>query len=141
MTEQYASATPDSSESKRAKLWKVAAIVLAGLYLATIVRMMVSGDWSDHVAWRMVGLITLATGVLLLIAIALAPAPRPQQKRWPIRRKAATVIVIVLVLGGTIRWISTDAGDPLAQVLLQTGALAAMLLSIAGWLPLGSLRR
>ncbi|MFB7875549.1 hypothetical protein ACFC06_09865 [Nocardia sp. NPDC056064] len=146
MTEQYTSAVPANSENKWAQRWKVAAVVLAFLYLGTVVRLIVSADWHDLAATKLFGLVTAVTAVVFvaasLTAGQAADSPGSRWQLWPMRGKVGAVLVAALVAGGVVRWIlAGDLADPLARLLAQTGVVTAMLLALLGWLPLRVSRR
>ncbi len=134
------SAVPSDPENKWVRRCVIAAMVLGGLYVGALVRLIVSADWNDVVATRMFGLSVVGSGALYLLASATSGSVAiSRESRWSPRsmpKVAGAVVIIALVVGGIARWIvSGDLGDPLAKLLVQTGAIAGILLSILGWLP------
>ncbi|MFE5478569.1 hypothetical protein ACFQ9R_22895 [Nocardia sp. NPDC056541] len=120
--------------------------MVAGLYLAAMIRLIVSQDWNDVAAARMFGLATAIASLLFLAAFATAGNPatsaRDPQKRWTERRTVVAVIVAILVLAGVSRMVlSSDLGDPAARLLTQTGIVAFLLSAVIGRLPPLSDRR
>ncbi|MFD3458516.1 hypothetical protein ACFWVM_02315 [Nocardia fluminea] len=121
-------------------------MVVAGLYLAAMIWLILSEDWNDVAAARMFGLAIGIAGLLFFAALVTAgnapTSAREPQRRWTKRRTVVAVIVASSVLAGVSRMIlSGDLGDPAARLLAQTGIVAFLLAVVVGWLPLLSDRR
>ncbi|MFI1917804.1 hypothetical protein [Nocardia sp. NPDC020380] len=123
----------------------VAALGVAGVYGAALVRLAVSKDWRDLTATHLLGLASILAGLLALLTVGLVTiAGETPRRRWTKRRVVAAVVVCGLLLAGFVRsLVSVGAlwGDAMGQLLVQTASIAGLLFFIIGWIPLEFRRR
>lgn len=127
------------------KFRMVAALVVAGVYGAALIRLAVSKDWRDLTATHLLGLASILAGLSALVSVALVTgAGDGPGKRWTKRRVVAAVVVCGFLVAGFVRsMVSVGAlwGDAMGQLLVQTAAVSGLLFFIIGWIPLEFRRR
>ncbi|MEV6276588.1 hypothetical protein [Nocardia sp. NPDC051832] len=98
------------------------ALLVVGLYLAVMIRLLVSQNWNDLVVSRLAG-VTLLVAVGLIV---LSMFDSPRQRRTT-RKTAAVPVAIALInccAGVAIIW---TEGHPVSHAVGFTGLVALML--------------
>ncbi|WP_189034527.1 hypothetical protein [Nocardia rhizosphaerihabitans] len=108
-----------------------------------MVRLIISWDWNDVAAAKLLGLATAVGGLAVVVAVSVhAPDSVGVRKRWTPGRIVAAAVVAGLAAGGAARMILTwDLGDRVGQLLHETAIIALIVLYLVDWFPLRHARR
>ncbi len=112
--------------------WWVA-LAFLGVYLATLVLVVVSGGWHSQKvfsALAMVAALAMVVGAISQMWTERVTGPR---KVRGLRSAVVVLVVLGLIVPGLVRLFIWPAFDPVTNLLLYTGMLVAALSMITGW--------